>query len=484
MNADAIEPESCAPPRGSVANGASRRPQVVILGAGFGGLYAAKALRKAELDITVVDRRNHHLFQPLLYQVATAALNPSDIAAPIRSILRRQANTEVVMAAARAIDAARGSVLLDQGELSFDYLIVATGATHSYFAHPEWESLAPGLKTIEDALEMRRKVLLAYEMAEQAKQESVRALWTTFIVIGGGPTGVELAGALAEIARWTLERDFRHVDPRKARVILLEAGPRILPSYPEALSASATRQLQHLGVEVRTGHPATQISRDGVAVGGEWIPARTVLWAAGVAASPLVASLNAPLDRSGRVHVTPNLTLPGRDNVFVIGDLVNLEQDGRPIPGVAPAAIQQGRHAAANILRAVAGQPMLPFRYKDKGSLATIGRAAGIADFGRFQLSGVIAWSMWLFIHIAFLIGFRSRVIVLFEWAWSYLTYDRGARLITGSTHELTDGSIYQAPGQTAAPALPALASLREPTHARAEAPAAEALPATTDPPA
>jgi NADH:ubiquinone reductase (H+-translocating) len=427
MNADAENPEP-----------ASRRPHVVVLGAGFGGLYAAKALRKAKLDVTVVDRRNHHLFQPLLYQVATAALNPSDIAAPIRRVLRRQANTQVVMAEARAVDPARDVVLLDRGERSFDYLIVATGATHSYFAHPEWSVLAPGLKTIEDALEMRRRVLLAYEMAEQAESESVRALFITFIVVGGGPTGVELAGSLAEIARWTLERDFRHVDPRKARVILLEAGPRILPSYPEPLSASATRQLQKLGVDVRTGHPVTQITAEGVTVAGAFIPARTVLWAAGVAASPLLGSLNVPLDRAGRVLVTPNLTLPGRENVFVIGDLANFEQDGQPIPGVAPAAIQQGRHAAANILRAVARQPLLPFRYKDKGSLATIGRAAGIADFGRFRLSGVIAWLMWLFIHIAFLIGFRSRAIVLFQWAWSYLTYDRGARLITGSTSQLT----------------------------------------------
>ena len=434
MNADAIEPDRHRRKSGVALERAARRPQVLILGAGFGGLYAAKALRKAKVDVTVIDRRNHHLFQPLLYQVATAALNPSDIAEPIRRVLRRQANTEVVMAEARAVDVARGLVMLDRGERSFDYLIVATGATHSYFAHPEWAALAPGLKTIEDALEMRRRVLLAYEMAEQAPNESERALWITFIVVGGGPTGVELAGSLAEIARWTLERDFRHVDPRKARVILLEAGSRILPSYPEELSAAATRQLQKLGVDVRTGHPVTQITPEGVTVAGAFIPARTVLWAAGVAASPLVRSLDVPLDGAGRVHVTPTLTLPGRENLFVIGDLASFEQDGRPVPGVAPAAIQQGRHAATNILRAVAGQPLLPFRYKDKGSLATIGRAAGIADFGRFRLSGGIAWLMWLFVHIAFLIGFRSRVIVLFEWAWSYLTYDRGARLITGST--------------------------------------------------
>jgi NADH dehydrogenase len=372
----------------------------------------------------------------------------------------------VVIAEARAVDPARGLVLLDRGERRFDYLIVATGATHSYFAHPEWARLAPGLKTIEDALEIRRRVLLAYEMAEEAPNESVRALWITFVVVGGGPTGVELAGSLAEIARWTLERDFRHVDPRKARVILLEGGPRILPSYPEELSAAATRQLQKLGVDVRTGHQVTRIAPEGVTVAGDFLPARTVLWAAGVAASPLVRSLKVPLDRAGRVHVTPSLTLPGRENVFVIGDLASFQQDGQPVPGVAPAAIQQGRHAAANIVRAVAGQPLQPFRYKDKGSLATIGRAAGIADFGRFRVSGVIAWLLWLFVHIAFLIGFRSRMIVLFEWAWSYLTYDRGARLITGSTSPLIGSPSAQTSGLADSSALSAPPISREPAVA------------------
>lgn len=419
-----------------VTTTALARPRVVIVGAGFGGLYAAKALRKAAVDVMVIDRRNHHLFQPLLYQVATAALNASDIAEPIRRALRNQRNTEVVLAEVRAVDARNKRILLERGELAYDYLIVATGATHSYFGHPQWSGLAPGLKTIEDALEMRRRVLLAYEMAEQASNDGERRQWTTFIVVGGGPTGVELAGALAEIARWTLERDFRHVDPRQSKVILVEAGPRILPSYPEDLSQAATRQLQKLGVQVLTGQPVTEIEAHGVRV-GTWIAARTVLWAAGVAASPLAASLGAPLDRSGRVRVTPFLTLPEHDDVYVIGDLASLDQDGRPIPGVAPAAIQQGRHAARSILRALRQEERQPFQYNDKGSLATVGRAAGVADFGKFKLAGVVAWLMWLLIHIAFLVGFRNRMLVLFQWAWSYITYDRGARLITGGPTRL-----------------------------------------------
>lgn len=444
LRADAPVPTASVPaPTAAIAHRADavvQRPRVVILGAGFGGLYAAKALRKAAADVFVVDRRNHHLFQPLLYQVATAALNASDIAEPIRRVLRRQRNTEVVLAEAAAIDPARKRIVLERGELAYDYLIIATGATHSYFNHPDWASLAPGLKTIEDALEIRRRVLLAYEMAEQANSDAERKLWTTFIVVGGGPTGVELAGALAEIARWTLERDFRHIDPREAKVILLEAGPRILPSYPPELSAKAAAQLQKLGVDVRVGQPVTEIETQGVRV-GEWIPARTVLWAAGVAASPIARSLGVGLDRSGRVPVTPRLTVPGHDDIFVIGDLAHLEQDGKPIPGVAPAAIQQGRHAARNVLRALRGEPLVPFRYRDKGSLATVGRAAGVADFGKLRFAGVIAWLMWLLIHIAFLVGFRNRTIVMFEWAWSYLTYDRGARLITGGPAQLPGNS-------------------------------------------
>jgi NADH dehydrogenase len=412
-------------------------PNVVILGAGFGGLYAAKALRKAPVHVTLIDRRNHHLFQPLLYQVATAALNPSDIAAPIRRVLRKQRNVEVLLADACGVDLARKRVLLDAGEVEYDHLIVATGATHSYFGRSEWEPLAPGLKTIDDALEIRRRVLLAYEMAEREPDETQRRLWTTFAIVGAGPTGVELAGTLAEIARWTLSRDFRHVDPRKSRVVLLEAGPRVLPTYVEKLSEAARCQLQQLGVEVVVGQPVTEIRPDGVMLGNAWIGARTVLWAAGVAASPLGKSLGAPLDRAGRVRVTAALTVPGHDDVHVIGDLASVVQDGKPVPGVAPAAIQEGRHAAANIVRALRGEAPLPFRYRDKGSLATIGRAAAVADIGRVKLAGALAWLAWLLIHVAFLIGFRNRLIVLFEWAWSYLTYDRGARLITGDSRHV-----------------------------------------------
>jgi len=414
----------------------SDAPHVVIIGAGFGGLNAAKQLRAAKVKITVIDRRNHHLFQPLLYQVATAALNASDIASPIRRVLRKQKNAEVMLAEAHGVDLTRRCVLLDSGEVGFDQLIIATGATHSYFGHGEWEPCAPGLKSIEDALEIRRRVLVAYEMAEREPDPERRRLWTTFAIVGGGPTGVELAGALAEIARWTLEKDFRHVDPRTSRVLLLEAGPRILPSYPERLSEAARRQLQQLGVEVCVGQPVTQIQPDGVALGSAFIRARTIIWAAGVAASPLGRQLGAPLDRAGRVRVTPQLSLPGHDDVYVIGDLAVIEQDGRIVPGVAQAAIQQGRHAAANIARALRGEPRLPFRYRDKGSLATIGRAAAVAQIGRLQLAGAFAWLGWLVIHIAYLIGFRNRVLVLIQWAWSYLTYDRGARLITGEAFD------------------------------------------------
>ena len=404
----------------------------MILGGGFGGLYAARALRHAPVRVTLIDRRNHHLFQPLLYQVATAALNPSDIAHPIRRILRRQRNASVVLAEARAIDAAGRRVILADGEVSYDFLVVATGATHSYFGHDDWAASAPGLKTLEDALEIRRRVLLAFEAAERETDPVRRSALLTFVVVGGGPTGVELAGALGEIARHVLASDFRRIDPRDARVILLEAGPRILPAFTPDLSEKAVRQIARLGVEVRTGAAVTGIDRDGVALGDRRIEARTVLWAAGVAASPLARSLGAPLDGAGRVLVNPDLTVPGAASVFVIGDLAALVRDGRPVPGVAPAAIQEGRHAAANILRSLRGRPLEPFRYHDKGSLATIGRAAGVADFGRIRLSGFPAWLAWLVVHIFFLIGFRNRFLVLFEWAWVYFTYDRGARLITG----------------------------------------------------
>jgi NADH dehydrogenase len=382
--------------------------------------------------VTLVDRRNHHLFQPLLYQVATAALNPADIAEPIRSILRGQANATVLLAEARAIDLGARRVRLDQGELEYDFLIVATGATHSYFGHDAWESHAPGLKSIEDALEIRRRVFSAYEAAEREPDAERRRSLLTFVIIGAGPTGVELAGALAEIARHALADEFRRIDPRQARVLLLEGLERVLPPFPEALSTAARSQLERLGVEVRCGARVTGIDAEGVTLGAERIAARTVLWAAGVQASPLVRSLDAPLDRAGRVRVRADLTLPGHPEVLVIGDLAALEQDGKPVPGVAPAAMQQGRHAARALEHALRGQEPPPFRYKDKGNFATIGRGAAVGDvYGRFRISGFVAWLAWLGIHIFFLIGFRNRVLVLFGWAYSYLTYRRGSRLIT-----------------------------------------------------
>ncbi len=411
------------------------RPHVVILGGGFGGLYAAKALARAPVRLTVVDRRNHHLFQPLLYQVASAGLSAIDIAEPIRQILRKQQSTTVLMADAERVDADGRRVLLAGGrELDYDFLIVATGATDSYFGHDDWARHAPGLKTLEDALGIRRQILLAFERAELEEDPDARRAHLTFTVIGAGPTGAELAGALAELARHTLVRDYRRFDPADARILLLEAGPRVLPAYPEELSRKARRQLEKLGVEVHTGAPVTAIDPRGVVAGGERIRSRTVLWAAGVAASPLGATLGAPLDRAGRVRVEPDLTVPGRPEVFVIGDLAAIEQDGRPVPGVAPAAIQQGRHAAKNIRRALAGEPPRPFRYVDRGSMATLGRRAAVAVIGRARLSGLVAWLAWLTIHIFFLIGFRNRLVVLFEWAKAYLTYQRSARLILQET--------------------------------------------------
>jgi NADH:ubiquinone reductase (H+-translocating) len=407
-------------------------PHVVIVGGGFGGLYAAFALRDAPVRLTLVDRRNHHLFQPLLYQVATAALNPSDIAEPIRSILRRQRNTTVLLAEARAVDVAARRVQLEGEALDYDFLIVATGATHSYFGHDEWAAHAPGLKSIEDALEIRRRVFSAYEAAERERDAARRRALLTFVIIGAGPTGVELAGALAEISRHALSDEFRRIDPREARVILVEGMDRVLPPYPADLSASARAQLGRLGVEVRTGSRVTGVDAGGVSLGDERLAARTVLWAAGVQASPLARSLGGPLDRAGRVHVGPDLELPGHPEVFVVGDLAAFEQDGQPVPGIAPTAMQQGRHAAASIVRALRGEPPRPFRYVDKGSFATIGRGAAVGNvFGRWRMSGLAAWLAWLAIHIFFLIGFRNRVLVLFHWAYSYLTYRRGARLIT-----------------------------------------------------
>jgi NADH:ubiquinone reductase (H+-translocating) len=409
------------------------RPRVVIVGGGFGGLYAARALAGADVDVTLLDRRNHHTFQPLLYQVATAGLNPADIAVPIRRIVRSQENVEVLLAEVDRVDLADRRLLLKGGAtIGYDHLILATGATHSYFGHPEWERFAPGLKSIEDALEIRKRVFFAFEAAELEQDPARYGEWLTFVIVGGGPTGVELAGTLAEIARKTLARDFRRIDPTSARIVLVEGTPAILAAYVPALQEKAKAQLAKLGVEVRLDARVTGIDADGVLLGDERILSKTVLWAAGVAASPVAASLGVPLDRAGRVIVEPDLTVPGHPEVYVVGDLASLTQDGKPVPGVARAAIDGGRAAAKNILRALRGEPRVPFRYADLGMLATIGRGAAIADFGRIKLSGFVAWLAWLFIHILFLIGFRNRFAVVFEWALAYLTYDRGARLITG----------------------------------------------------
>jgi NADH dehydrogenase len=407
-------------------------PLVVILGAGFGGLDAARALAGAPVRVTVLDRHNYHVFQPLLYQVATAALSPGDIASPIRWILRRQQNVEVLLADVRAIDPVARVVLTDREPVPYDYLIVATGAAHAYFGHPEWERWAPGLKTLDDALDMRRRVLLAFEAAEREPDPVAQGRLLTFVIIGGGPTGVELAGALAEIARQSLRDDFRRIRPESARIVLLEGGPHLLGTFPENLRTAARASLERLGVEVRTGSAVTGIDGDGVTVGDTRIVAQTVIWAAGVAASPLAASLGVPLDRAGRVLAEATLNVPGHPEIFVAGDICSLEQDGKPLPGVAQVAKQQGAHAAKNVARAVAGQPLQPFRYVNFGNVATIGRGSAVVDIGPVRASGWLAWVFWLFLHIFWLIGFRNRVAVLGEWAWAYVTFQRRIRLITG----------------------------------------------------
>jgi len=413
----------------------SSLPHVVIVGGGFAGLYTAKGLKGKPVRVTVIDRRNHHLFQPLLYQVATAALSPADIAVPIRSILRRQANATVLLAEATAVDLAQRAVVLEDGNrLSYDYLVLATGARHSYFGHDAWEPLAPGLKNLEDALEIRRRVLLAFEAAERETDPAIRNAQLTFVVVGGGPTGVELAGALAEIARYTMVQDFRSIDASQARIILVEAAPRILGTFPEPLARRAEEDLKRLGVEVRINTPVTEIKPDAVVLSGESIATYTALWAAGVTASPLAWTLGVPLDRAGRVLVEPDLTIKDHPEVFVLGDLASLTDPatGRPLPGVATVAIQQGNATAANIARTCAGQFYEPFVYKDRGSMATIGRARAIALLGRTQLKGFVAWLVWLIIHIYFLIGFENRILVMVQWIGAYFTQRRGARLITG----------------------------------------------------
>jgi NADH dehydrogenase len=416
-------------------------PHVVVIGGGFAGLAAARALRKAPVAVTLIDRHNYHLFQPLLYQVATASLSPADIASPIRWVLRRQPNVRVLLADARSIDVAGRRVLLDGGDdaLSFDYLIVATGATHAYFGHPEWEAAAPGLKTLDDALEIRKRVLMAFEAAEREPDPAAAARLLTFAIVGAGPTGVELAGALAEIARHSLRSDFRRIKPESARIVLLEAAPHVLGTFPDRLREDARRALTRLGVEVHSDALVTSVDTHAVVwksasgAGGEQrLAAGTVLWAAGVAASPLARSLGVPLDRAGRVTVEPTLAVPGQAGIFVVGDLCAFQQDGRPLPGVAQVAKQEGAHAGANVKRAVAGQPLAPFHYHDYGSMATIGRGAAVASIGRFNAAGLIAWLIWLFVHIFWLIGFRNRIAVMSEWAWAYVTLQRRVRLITG----------------------------------------------------
>lgn len=411
-------------------------PRVVIIGSGFSGLLAARTLARYPVKITLIDRQNFHTFQPLLYQVATAGLSPGEIAAPIRWILRDRRNVEVLMAEVQDFDLARKVVKLADGEIAYDYLIVAAGASHAYFGHDEWEPFAPGLKTIEDALELRRRVLLAFELAERQAAKGKEQVQLNFVVVGGGPTGVELAGTLAEIARKALANEFRTIDPQKTRVVLLEGGPRVLPAYPEDLSRSAEEQLRKLGVEVHTSTLVTNVTPGAVHMGDTQLPAAVALWAAGVAASPLGKKLGAPVDRAGRVLVNPDLSLPGHPEVFVIGDLAALkDKNGKWLPGVAPVAIQEGKATAQNIAAELEGEPRKNFHYFNKGNLATIGRAAAVAEFGKIHISGFLAWLAWLFVHIFFLIGFRNRIIVLVQWAWSYFTYERGARLITGDTH-------------------------------------------------
>jgi NADH:ubiquinone reductase (H+-translocating) len=439
-------------------------PRVVVVGAGFGGLNAAKALARAPAQITVIDRKNHHTFQPLLYQVATAGLSPGEIAAPIRSILSSPKNVEVLMDEVTGFDLERRMVETPDGEICYDYLIVAAGARHSYFGHEDWEPLAPGLKTIEDALEIRRRVLLAFELAERQVAAGAAPTPLNFVVVGAGPTGVELAGTLAEISNHALAHEYRAIDPKMAHILLLEAGPRVLPAYAEDLSRSAQEQLQHLGVEVRTSTSVTQVEPGAIHVGETKLAATVILWAAGVAASPLGKKLAAGVDRAGRVLVEPDLSLPGHPEVFVIGDLAALKDEtGKVLPGVAPVAMQQGDFVAKLIRREIeaslnASEPGAPFlaycarkpalsepkggrfpgrpqfHYWDKGSLATIGRAAAVAQFGKIHISGFIAWLAWLFVHILFLIGFQNRLLVFIQWAWSYVTYERGARLITGNS--------------------------------------------------
>jgi NADH dehydrogenase len=415
---------------------------VVIVGGGFAGLWATRALARAPVCVTLIDRANHHLFQPLLYQVATAGLSSPDIAAPLRHILRNQANVEVRMAVVERVEPAQRRIALDDGStMGYDTLLLATGATHTYFGHDEWAVHAPGLKTLDDALHLRRRLLLAFERAEAESDPLRRAAWLSFAIVGGGPTGVELAGTLSEIAHHTLRREFRHIDPASAKVRLIEAGPRVLSSFPESLSEKARAQLQRLGVEVVTGTPVDAIGDEGIRLGGTFVPARTVIWAAGVAASPLAHSLGVELDRAGRVPVLPDLTVRGHPEIFVAGDLATVLQDGKPVPGVAPAAKQMGRFVGEAIRARLASKPASAFRYRDYGNLATIGRMAAVVDLRGLRFSGLLAWWFWLAAHVFFLIGFRNRLVVLLNWFMAYWSYQRAARIIVGhdSTRRSSD---------------------------------------------
>lgn len=407
-------------------------PSVVIVGAGFGGLQAAKALHNAPVQVTVIDRSNYHLFQPLLYQIATADLSPADISAPIRSILRKQRNTSVIMAEVTGVDVRGQRVLMHDRPLPYDYLIIATGARHSYFGHDAWEPFAPGLKSIDDAAMLRRKILSAFEAAEIETDPEKRRALLTFVLVGAGPTGVEMAGAIAELAHKTLASDFRRIDPKGARIVLVEAVSRILLAFPESLAKKAERALTRLGVEVRTNSPVEAIDSEGVEIVGNRLPAKTVIWTAGVAASHAGQWLGAEVDRAGRVKVSSDLSLPGHPNVFVIGDTASLSQDGKPLPGVAPVAMQEGRYVAQVIAQRVAGKKGgPPFRYRSHGNLATVGRSFAVVDSGPLHLTGFLAWVMWLVVHIFYLIGFRNRLLVILQWGWEYLTRQRSARLIT-----------------------------------------------------
>lgn len=405
--------------------------RLVVIGGGFAGLWAVRALRNAPVEILLIDRHNHHTFQPLLYQVATAGLAAPSIAAPLRHILRGQRNVTVRLADVERIDTAARQVISGDDVIDYDYLLLATGVSHAYFGHDDWAADAPGLKTLADALKIRARILTAFEKAESCIDALEAHQYLTFVIVGAGPTGVELAGTLAEIARHTLKNEFRRIDPTHARVILVEAGPRVLPAFPASLSASAKRQLEHLGVTVRTGAPITHVDGSGVKIGAEWVPARTVLWAAGVTASPLARTLGVPLDRSGRVTVQPDLSIPGHPEVLVAGDLASCGASNGPVPGIAPAAKQMGRHAARVIESHLAHKPPPRFRYRHYGMLATIGRMAAVVDLGPVRFSGLLAWWFWLLAHVFFLIGFRNRLVVLIDWAGAYWTYHRGARIVT-----------------------------------------------------